>query len=147
MGKIIKAEKRGGGIESKVIEEYTPLTFNVFNYNTSCKLCTLYAKYYMQNMQITIHLANYAPYMQNIICKICKLQYILQIMHLICKILYAKYANYNTSCKLCTGPRSSGPNLLTLYMVVLRSLWVEDIIINGMKYESNNFSCTMLKNL
>ena len=25
MGKIIKAEKRGGGIESKVIEEYTPL--------------------------------------------------------------------------------------------------------------------------
>ena len=29
MGKIIKAEKRGGGggIESKVIEEYTPLHF------------------------------------------------------------------------------------------------------------------------
>ena len=26
MGKIIKAEKRGGGIESKVIEEYTPLS-------------------------------------------------------------------------------------------------------------------------
>ena len=25
MGKIIKAKKRGGGIESKVIEEYTPL--------------------------------------------------------------------------------------------------------------------------
>ena len=25
MGKIIKPEKRGGGIESKVIEEYTPL--------------------------------------------------------------------------------------------------------------------------
>ena len=29
MGKIIKAEKRGGGggIESKVIEEYTPLQY------------------------------------------------------------------------------------------------------------------------
>ena len=28
MGKIIKAEKRGGGgIESKVIEEYTPLVY------------------------------------------------------------------------------------------------------------------------
>ena len=26
MGKIIKAEKRGGGIESKVIEEYIPLS-------------------------------------------------------------------------------------------------------------------------
>ena len=25
MGKIIKAKKRGGGIESKVVEEYTPL--------------------------------------------------------------------------------------------------------------------------
>ena len=31
MGKIIKAEKRGGGgIESKVIEEYTPLHSHPF---------------------------------------------------------------------------------------------------------------------
>ena len=29
MGKTIKAEKGGGGIESKVIEVYTPLTTNV----------------------------------------------------------------------------------------------------------------------
>ena len=32
MGKIIKAEKRGGGIESKVIEEYTLLVQKLFEF-------------------------------------------------------------------------------------------------------------------
>ena len=35
MGKIIKAERGGGGVQSKVIEEYTPLG------NVRLRLCLL----------------------------------------------------------------------------------------------------------